>query len=265
MLARVRRFAAERRETLLAMQRVQRPQRSRTTRQDAAPREKYSSPFHGLVEMTRGNFIEELGLDLGDLPDALEESLSEDEADNEIMEESDEDDLFNALRRDYSPPKSSDDGGSSDSESTYSSSDSGPSSPSSNGSDQFGDSLNDLIELLQEYFADIITGNARAVPPQLTADDMVPGTGRLVSFQMDPGRNSSHYIANVRGKSPESHVSGRHYVQLDAQELYDNPQQPKDACHLPAGYQVVILTYTREKLVGRFLKMERDLVLSWRP
>jgi hypothetical protein len=188
------------------------------------------------------------------------------------MDEGDGDKSHNALHRGNSSagsPDSAEELGSP----TYLSDDAA-SSPGSEGSG-FGDSLYTLDELLAEYLVDIIAGSATAVPPQLTADvpdnghgaivpfgttpTHVSGHGPLVSFQIDPLRNFDHYIANVRGKSHEFHVSDRHYSQLGAGELRHNPQRPNDICHLQEGYQAIVLTYTRDKLEGRFLKMENDI------
>jgi hypothetical protein len=215
------------------------------------------------------DFIEELGPDLGDLPDAAEESQAEEDED---MENEDADDSYNALHRGHSSAGSSDTTEELDSL-TYMSEDDA-SSPRSDGSG-FVDSLFTLDELLIAYFGDIIAGSATAVPPRLTADipdhgndavvpfranpRHVPGHGPLASFQIYTAHKFEHYIANVRGQSHEFHVSDRHYGRLGAGELLHNPQRPSDVCHLQDGYQVVILTYTRDTLKGAFERQERDM------
>jgi hypothetical protein len=73
-----------------------------------------------------------------------------------------------------------------------------------------------------------------------------------------------HYIINVQGPDNCHHVSENHSNQLAANLLTENPQQPTDTtCQRAAGYQVVVLTYTRKSLTGRAGKQERDLIPPW--
>ncbi|KAJ4369787.1 hypothetical protein N0V83_005551 [Neocucurbitaria cava] len=76
--------------------------------------------------------------------------------------------------------------------------------------------------------------------------------------------NPPDWIVNVRGPADDSHISDDHFNNLQHGERLDsNPQMPGEAndpaCWRQDGYQVYILTYTRNKQVGRFGRMERDI------
>lgn len=73
----------------------------------------------------------------------------------------------------------------------------------------------------------------------------------------------SHHIVNVQGPSQCSHISDAHYEQIAREKLGENPQRPGDWCARPRGYQVVHVTYVREKLKGGFAAVERDLCPVW--
>jgi hypothetical protein len=66
-------------------------------------------------------------------------------------------------------------------------------------------------------------------------------------------------MCSMRGaRRMASHISGGYYDQLTPGELTDNLQQPDDlVCSNPSGYQVVVLTYTRNRLTGRMGTLER--------
>jgi hypothetical protein len=76
-----------------------------------------------------------------------------------------------------------------------------------------------------------------------------------------------HYIINVAGpclmdSQPDTfvahHVSDEHWAQYgNPNRMTDNPQQPDVTCQREAGYQVVVLTYTRDVLRGQVGKHER--------
>ena len=71
--------------------------------------------------------------------------------------------------------------------------------------------------------------------------------------------DGDHWIVNTRGPANSSHISNEHFQTLGAnQSLNDNPQVPPatDPCHREDGYQVYILTYTRNKLRGQHRKKE---------
>jgi hypothetical protein len=78
---------------------------------------------------------------------------------------------------------------------------------------------------------------------------------------------AGHYIINVAGPclmDPQTdifvahHVSDEHWAQYgNPNHMTDNPQQPNDACQREGGYQVVVLTYTRDVLRGQVGKHER--------
>ncbi|KAH9882896.1 hypothetical protein J1614_000262 [Plenodomus biglobosus] len=89
--------------------------------------------------------------------------------------------------------------------------------------------------------------------------------------------NFSHYITTTRGHAPPRprrhnaappaphqfhHVADDHCAPMHDADLVRNPQRlaPPDACPVPpegAEFQVVVLTYTRDKLKGRAGKLER--------
>ncbi|KAH9867542.1 hypothetical protein IAQ61_008136 [Plenodomus lingam] len=82
--------------------------------------------------------------------------------------------------------------------------------------------------------------------------------------------NFSHYIASTRGYAPRRpatapqfhHIADEHSARIAHDQLAGNPQRvgQDDACPVPpedGEFQVVVLTYTRDKLRGRMGKLER--------
>ncbi|KAF2033467.1 hypothetical protein EK21DRAFT_86263 [Setomelanomma holmii] len=67
------------------------------------------------------------------------------------------------------------------------------------------------------------------------------------------------HIINVRGPDNESHVESSDQEQLGPGQLQANPQRPGHGCYRPAGYQVIVLTYARDPLRGKWGKLERDI------
>lgn len=65
-----------------------------------------------------------------------------------------------------------------------------------------------------------------------------------------------HHIINVRGPDNTSHVGNDHQEQLGPGKLHENPQRPGHDCYRPTGYQVIVLTYTRNPLKGAWGKLE---------
>ncbi|KAF2129191.1 hypothetical protein P153DRAFT_386373 [Dothidotthia symphoricarpi CBS 119687] len=68
--------------------------------------------------------------------------------------------------------------------------------------------------------------------------------------------NASHHIISVRGPNHAFHISDSHTMQIPLVNMTDNPQNPTDACFRPGGYQVCVLTYTRDRLKGKDKKLE---------
>jgi hypothetical protein len=68
-----------------------------------------------------------------------------------------------------------------------------------------------------------------------------------------------HHIINVRGPENNSHIGNADHEQLAPDQLRANPQRPGHACYRPTGYQVIVLTYTRNPLRGHWGKLERDI------
>ena len=75
--------------------------------------------------------------------------------------------------------------------------------------------------------------------------------------------NIPHHIVNVRGPDQNWHVADDHFAPLAVGQLQANPHQPTDACQRPGDYQVVVLTYTRDKLTGKARRLER-LIPEWK-
>lgn len=74
----------------------------------------------------------------------------------------------------------------------------------------------------------------------------------------DQGR----YAINVVGRAPNTayHASEAHFNAITPGAVTDNPQRPTDVHYVrPNGYQVLVLTYTRDKLTGHWAKMEKDI------
>jgi hypothetical protein len=71
-----------------------------------------------------------------------------------------------------------------------------------------------------------------------------------------------YHIVNVRGPDQKWHLADNHFTPLADGQLQANPQQPTDVCQRPGGYQVVVLTYTRDKLRGKSRSLER-LIPAW--
>jgi hypothetical protein len=77
------------------------------------------------------------------------------------------------------------------------------------------------------------------------------------------GPRGGHYLLHARGPGGTSHISDGHCNTITALSLRDNPQRPDHGCHRVDGYQVVVLTYARMALWGKWRKMERDLIAPW--
>ncbi|KAF1844712.1 uncharacterized protein K460DRAFT_404993 [Cucurbitaria berberidis CBS 394.84] len=110
-----------------------------------------------------------------------------------------------------------------------------------------------------------IIGNSSG-PTQLNRDldnefGVVDLTEDWDSDESGDSVHAEHWIVNTRGPDNEFHISDAHFETLGAGQLNANPQAPQapDPCDIPHGYQVYILTYTRNKLRGRAGKMERNI------
>ena len=74
----------------------------------------------------------------------------------------------------------------------------------------------------------------------------------------DQGR----YVINVVGRTPNTayHASEAHFNAIAPGSVTDNPPRPTDVhCARPNGYQVVVLTYTRDRLTGHWAKLEKNI------
>ncbi|KAH7411645.1 hypothetical protein DE146DRAFT_627699 [Phaeosphaeria sp. MPI-PUGE-AT-0046c] len=70
------------------------------------------------------------------------------------------------------------------------------------------------------------------------------------------------YVMNVVGRGPNTayHALEAHFNALAPGTVNDNPHRPQDAhCARPDGYQVIVLTYTRDKLTGQWANLEKDI------
>lgn len=74
----------------------------------------------------------------------------------------------------------------------------------------------------------------------------------------DQGRYAINVVGRAQGTA--YHASEAHFNAIAPGSVTDYPQRPTDVhCVRPNGYQVVVLTYTRDKLTGHWAKLEKDI------
>jgi len=187
-------------------------------------------PLAGLVEVTNEAYIAELGPDLGNLPDAPAAPKKR------------------KCKR----------------WALYRSDDGLPSPSRSDDGTAAGPSNND--NAISTVHDPNIANNGWHLTPRRPSNTSVHFRAGEQYWTLAPEpQNDGTYIVNVRGRDESFHVGsgdlagGLHVVQLNQHELEENPQRPGHRCYRPTGYQVVVLTYTREKLRKGEGKMERDI------
>lgn len=199
--------------------------------------------FNGLIPVTNEEFLEELGpsmdMDMDDLPNYTD---TEGEDDDEDEQEYELEELEHLNRSD------------------------GSASPPQDGSDASSDADGGVLD---DFVVEVVNNNAQV---ELIADEDITEAPLQLDDDMydtdeEPVVPNSHYIINVRGPGDNNkyHISKAHHNHLDPNALpleilSSNPQRPWHMpCHNPKGYQVVTLTYTRKRLVGKWGKMERNI------
>lgn len=244
--------------------------------------------YNGLVEVDEQEYIDELGPDLDDLPD-FEDQLYEEEEDEEMVEESD---ALNMSEGSSSPLDEHQNEGGLDldaDDQEYDSDDVdflidnmevSDENPEFNADNlEFEDDIQDLNADDAENYANSSDSEAGDALPDndnphpnhdvnsehSSNDAGMDDLDEELSSEDDgrPGLRRGHYVANVIGPGPNTwHVAENHSWTIPPNSVNRNPQQPPLGCGctiVPAGHQVVVLTYTRQSLTGKPAKDERNI------
>jgi hypothetical protein len=105
-------------------------------------------------------------------------------------------------------------------------------------------------------------GNSSVNSPLISEESEMPDENVV-----NRGPGGGHHVLHVRTEKiylKPQHISEGHFNDILWARLNDNPQRPGHSCSSADGYQVVVLTYTRMELTGKWAKMERDFTPLWR-